>query len=59
MTTEFQKYEKEIPQLASVPKVSSLDTIRRSLEILNYVSNEGQKRAITEIEQFLTKIEQP
>lgn len=57
LTTEFQKYEKEIPELSVIPKELSFDMIRKSLSILNTVSNPQQKVAIIEINNFLTKVE--
>jgi hypothetical protein len=53
----FKKYEKEIPELSTIPKESTFNTIRKSLEILTTVSNQEQKKAISEIEQFMTKVE--
>lgn len=57
LTSEFKKYEKEIPELAAIPKELSFDMIRKSLSILNTVSDPQQKVAIIEINNFLTKVE--
>lgn len=57
LTSEFKKYEKEIPELASVPKVASFNMIRKALVVLDTVSNPEQKAAIVEINNFLNKIE--
>lgn len=56
LITEFQKYEKEIPSLSAIPKELSFDMIKKSLSILNIVSNPHQKTAITEINNFLIKV---
>jgi predicted nucleotidyltransferase len=55
--SEFQKYEKEIPELSCVPKELSFEMIRKSLIILGAVSNSQQKAAVTEISTFLTRVE--
>lgn len=57
LLSEFKKYEKEIPQLSDVPREATFGTIRKSLEILDTVSNQEQKRAIVEIGKFMTKVE--
>lgn len=57
LVTEFQKYEKEIPELATVPKEPTFTMIRKSLAILDGVSNVKQKSAIEEINKFLSKVE--
>jgi len=54
---EFKKYEKEIPDLADIPKEMSFDTLKKALAILDTVSNPEQKNAIVEINKFLTKVE--
>ncbi|MFZ2763746.1 MAG: nucleotidyltransferase domain-containing protein [Minisyncoccia bacterium] len=54
---EFKKYQKELPQLASIPNESSFGTLRMALEVLDTVSNQEQKKAISEINQFMTKVE--
>jgi predicted nucleotidyltransferase len=56
LTREFQKYDKDFPTLANVFKESILDTIRKSLETLDTISNPAQRVAILEIGQFLTKV---
>ncbi len=57
LTIEFQKSEKDIPALATVPKESHFNTIRAALDVLDMVSNQEQKNAIHEISAFLTKVE--
>lgn len=57
LTTEFQKYEKEIPELATIPKEPTFNMIRKALIVLDTVSNPEQKAAIVEINDFLTKVE--
>lgn len=57
LVNEFKKYEKKIPELSTVPKEASFDMIKKSLVILNNVSNIEQKAAIVEINKFITKIE--
>lgn len=57
LASEFQKYEKEIPEFTKLPKESSFETIRKSLAILDTVSNSEQKMAIAEINKFLTRVE--
>jgi predicted nucleotidyltransferase len=57
LTSEFRKYEKEIPELATVPKENSFDMIKRSLAVLDTVSNKEQKTAIYEINRFMEKVE--
>jgi predicted nucleotidyltransferase len=57
LASEFKKYEKEIPELSTVPKESSFNMIRKALAILDIVSNKEQKTAIVEINNYLTKVE--
>ncbi|QQR82830.1 nucleotidyltransferase domain-containing protein [Candidatus Campbellbacteria bacterium] len=57
LTNEFQKSEKDIPALTSAPKESNFQTIRKSMEILETVSNTEQKKAIFEIRSFLDRVE--
>lgn len=57
LVSEFQKSEKDIPALAAIPKESNFETIRKSMEILETVSNDGQKKAISEIRSFLDRVE--
>lgn len=57
LTSEFQKCEKEIPELATVPRKPTFNMIRKALAVLNIVSNSEQKIAIIEINSFLSKIE--
>ena len=57
LVTEFNKYEKEIPELSAIPAESTFDMLRKSLRILDKVSNFEQKRAIREIESFMSKVE--
>jgi predicted nucleotidyltransferase len=57
LIAEFGKYQKEIPELAAVPHEPSFQMIRKSLTILDTVSNEEQKRAIQEINLFMSKVE--
>ncbi|MDP2655164.1 MAG: nucleotidyltransferase domain-containing protein [bacterium] len=57
LVTEFQKYKKEIPELSTIPAEPDFDMLRKSLAILDMVSNSKQKHAIVEIETFMTKIE--
>ena len=57
LISEFQKYEKEIPELSVIPNELSFDMINTSLSILNKVSNTQQKTAINEIKNFLIKVE--
>lgn len=57
LTSEFQKYEKEIPALATVPKEPSFDMLRKALTVLDIVASQEQKNAIVEISRFMTKVE--
>lgn len=57
LASEFYKYKKEIPELANIPKELSFEMIRKSLTILDAVSNSEQKAAIAEINKFLTEVE--
>lgn len=57
LVSEFQKYEKEIPELSTVPKELTFTMIRKALAVLDTVSNQEQKIAIVEISKFLTKVE--
>lgn len=57
LTSEFQKYEQQIPELATVPKESSFETIKKALAVFSTVSNPEQKAAIEEVETFLAKVE--
>jgi hypothetical protein len=54
--SEIEKYEKEIPELANVPKDASFEMIEELLEALESVSNDEQKHAIREINEFLVKV---
>lgn len=58
LATEFQKYEKEIPELTTIAAESSFDMLRKSLTILDTLSNSEQKHAIKEINEFMTKVEE-
>ena len=58
LVSEFNKYEKEIPELSTIPNESTFDMLKKSLNILNAHSNSEQKLAISEIDKFLTKVEQ-
>lgn len=57
LTSEFNKYEKEIPELATIPREPTFNMIRKALTVLNIVSNSEQKIAIIEINSFLSKVE--
>lgn len=57
LTNEFQKYEKEIPELTTIPQEPTFAMLRKSLSVLNTVSNQEQKAAISEISEFLMKVE--
>lgn len=54
---EFQKYKKEIPELSNISHELSFDTIRDALTILATISNQEQKVAIHEINQFMVNVE--
>lgn len=57
LLNEFKKYEKEIPELSTIRKECSFDMIKKSLAILDTISNPEQKLAINEISRFLIKVE--
>lgn len=57
LLNEFKKYEKEIPELSTIQKECSFDMIKKSLAILDTLSNPEQKSAIKEISRFLIKVE--
>lgn len=57
LLNEFKKYEKEIPELSTIQKECSFDMIKKSLVILDIISNPEQKSAINEINRFLIKVE--
>lgn len=57
LISEFQKSEKEIPELLKIPRELSFDTLKESLAVLDTVSNQEQKKAKTEIDLFLMKVE--
>jgi len=57
LLNEFKKYEKEIPELSTIPKECSFDMIKKSLAILDTVSNHEQKSVIKDIDEFLAKVE--
>lgn len=57
LTTEFGKYEKEIPELANVPKEATFNALYVALDVLAKVSNPEQLNAINEIRLFTKKVE--
>lgn len=57
LVSEFQKYAKEIPQLATIPAESSFAMLRRSLSALNTAADAGQKHAIVDINAFMSEVE--
>ena len=57
LISEFQKYEKEIPELSDIPKEPTFDTLRKTLMVLNTVSNPEQQVAVSEINKFMKKVE--
>ncbi len=57
LISEFHKDRKEIPELASVPNEPTFDMLRKALSVLNTVSNSEQKAAISEINEFLARVE--
>lgn len=57
LTTEFGKYEKEIPELVNVPKEATFDALYVALDVLAKVSNPEQLNAINEIRLFTKKVE--
>lgn len=57
LISEFKKYEKDIPELMTVPRESTFEMIKKSLDVLNKVSNKEQKNAIFEVRFFMKKIE--
>jgi len=57
LTSEFQKYQKEIPELSNISKEPTFEMLRQALTILTTVSNDQQNNAISEIKSFLNKVE--
>lgn len=57
LNSEFKKYEKEFPELAAVSGEVGFDMLKKSLSVLDSLSNPEQKTAISEIGEFLTKVE--
>ncbi len=56
LISEFKKNEKEIPSLSAISANLSLHTLKDALAILYTVSNEEQRKAIVEINLFMSKL---